>query len=213
MEEKNTSHLTFFGADLTYLCLFGIICAFIGWAAENTVRAISLGIVDSRFHILPFIPVYGVIPFAIQILIGDPNDIAPFGKKLFAKRNFGSVLMSNLLTILLIGGAVFFGELIVGNAWDFFFDVQLWNYLNQPFHVTRYAGLYSTLGAGLGAYFATKLIFHPFMKFCEKKGNRKIAIIISAILIPLLLLDGANFILQIVLNGEAPVYWSITLPR
>lgn len=212
MKNDQRSRLTFFGADFTYLCIFGILCAFAGWAAENTVRALTLGIIDSRFHVLPFIPIYGVIPFAVQILIGNPNDIAPFGKKLFSKRNFGTVVASNLLSVLLICAAVFFGELIVGNAWEALFGVELWNYANQPFHITQYAGLYSTIGAGLGAYLAMQLIFRPFMNFFEKKGNRTAAIVISAILIPLLLADGIHFILQIVLNGEAPVYWSITLP-
>ena len=47
--------LKIFGVEFVYLYLLGIGFAFVGWLAENTVKAVSDGIIDSRFHTLPFI--------------------------------------------------------------------------------------------------------------------------------------------------------------
>lgn len=103
-----------FGVELAYLYLFGIGTAFVGWLAENLARLFTQGIWDCRFHLLPFISPYALIPFAFQILLGDPDSIAFFGHKAFKKENKRTAVLSNLLCISLICGAVFAGELAVG---------------------------------------------------------------------------------------------------
>lgn len=57
------------------LCFFSIIFSAIGWIVENLSRLFAYGIIDNRFHILPFIGAYGLIPFAF-IAIGKPNEFS-----------------------------------------------------------------------------------------------------------------------------------------
>ena len=83
-----------------YLCVMGILMSFVGWVAENFARAVTQGILDARFHILPFISAYSLIVFAFYYLCGDPNDFKPFGRRIFRERTKKTVLLSNLLALL-----------------------------------------------------------------------------------------------------------------
>lgn len=75
-----------FGEEFVYLYMTGILTAFIGWIAENTVKLVSSGIVDSRFHLLPFISPYALIPIALHVMLKDPDNVCIFGKTLFRRR-------------------------------------------------------------------------------------------------------------------------------
>lgn len=199
------------GVEFVYIFLFGIGCAFIGWAAENTARLVTQGIVDSRFHILPLLPPYALIPFAFQILLGDPDDVAVFGRRLFKKKTLSSKILSNIVCFLLICAAVFFGELVTGNLWEKIFGVQLWNYSNIPLHVTQYTGLIPAVGYGTGAFLIFRLIYRPVIKLMQSKLNYGIAKVICLSLGTLMLLDAFCLVLSVGLTGESPVYWAVKL--
>lgn len=203
--------LKVFGVEFAYLYFLGIVMAFFGWVAENLVRFVTLGIIDSRFHVLPFIPVYGLIVFAVQILFGDTNDVAVFGKKIFKEQNRRNKILSNLICLLLMYFAVFFGELVVGNVWEAVSGVQLWNYNTLPLHVTQYAGLIPTLGYGTGAYLLARFCFCPAVRLLQRKANYKVILIIDCTLGVLLPVDELAMFLQIIIFQEAPVYWQIFL--
>lgn len=202
---------TVMGVEFVYVYLFGIMCAFMGWSAENAVRIITQGILDSRFHILPFLSPYAMIPFAYQILLGDPDDIAVFGRKLFKERNKKSIILSNVTCLLLMYMAVFLGELAVGNAWDELFGVQLWNYNSLPLHVTQYSGLIPALGYGTGAYIIFRFIYKPVMGLLRKKVSFKAAKAICFSLGVLIILDTLFMGVQIAVFNQPPVYWSVKL--
>lgn len=199
------------GVEFIYLYLFGIIIALFGWIVENTAKAISQGIIDSRFHILPFISPYGLIVFAFHILLKDPDDITIFGKKLFKEKTRKTKVYSNIISYVVICLFVFFGELVVGNMWDIFFGVKLWNYSEMPLHVTQYAGLIPTLGYGSGAYLIFKFLYKPILNLIRKKVKFTHAKIITLTLGVLIVLDTLFLIFQIIVFKQAPVYWSITL--
>ena len=105
----------------------------------------------------------------------------------------------------------FFGELIVGNLWKILFNVKLWDYRDLPFHVTRYAGLISTLGFSTGAYLIFKFIYMPVIKWLKKSISYKCARNISIVLGILILSDFLILIFQIGIFNRAPVYWKIYL--
>ncbi|MGN0765233.1 MAG: hypothetical protein ACI4MO_01950 [Christensenellales bacterium] len=201
--------LTIFGVEVVYLCVLGIATAFWGWLAENVVKVISSGVIDSRFHLLPFISPYALIVFAVHIVFGNPDKIAPFGKQIFHKDNLTSKICSNILVLATIYFFVFFGELIVGNLWEILFDVKLWNYSSSPLHVTQYAGLIPTIGYGTGAYLLFRFVYTPALNCLRKNMKHKTALIISCTLGVMIVIDTLIMILVTAITRQAPIYWSV----
>lgn len=186
----------------------GILMSLVGWIAENFARAVTQGILDARFHILPFISAYSLIVFAFYYLCGDPNDFRPFGRRIFREKTKKTVILSNLLALLFAFLFVFVAELFVGNLWDALFGVELWNYLNQPLHVTQYAGLIPTLGYGGGGFLLLKFVFLPLLRLLQARMSYKTALILTLTLGVLILLDTLRMIVLMGVLGEAPIYWS-----
>lgn len=203
--------LKIFGAEIAYLYLIGIIMAMLGWIAENTVKAINEGVIDSRYHTLPFISPYALVPFAMHICFGNADDIAFFGKKLFKQQTLKTKIASNILVFAITCSAVFLGELAVGNLWDAAFGVQLWNYSKLPLQVTQYAGLIPSLGYGAGAYLFFKFVQGPLLKLFRKRCPYKAALVIDCTLGVLIVLDTLAMVVNIMLFNEAPLLWKIKL--
>ena len=208
-EEKSEKRFKILGVELVYLYFFGIGVAFLGWFAENVMKLITHGVLDSKYHILPFISPYALIVLAFHIALGDPDDLVLFGKKIFKQRSKRSVILSNLFSFLLICAFVFLGELVVGNLWDILFGVSLWNYSGWPGELTQYTSLPSTFGFGLGAYLIFKLIYKPLLNLIRTKVSFKFAKIVTLTLGMLIILDTTFMIVHLAIFNEAPQYWSI----
>ena len=203
------------GVEFVYLYLFGIFVAFLGWVGENIPRAINpvVGVIDSRFHLLPFISPYLLISFAIHLVIGDPDDLSFFGKPLFKEKSLKSRVLSNVLCFVILCSGVFFGELVVGNLWEMLFGVQLWNYNGWPLTVTQYTSIVTTLGFGTAAYMIVRFVYKPAMHFIRTKVPFEVAKWICLTLGVLIVLDTVWMNVQMSIYGEAPIYWEIILPH
>ncbi len=202
--------LKIFGVEFVYLYFLGICMAMLGWILENVGRLVTYGVIDSRFHILPFISPYALIVFAFHLVLGNPDSITFFGHKMFKKDTLRTAVLSNLLTVVLFCFLTFFGELAIGNLWDKCFGVQLWDYSNQPLHVTPYAGLIPTLLYGVGCYVIFKLLYMPSLKAVRKHMPFNVARIICYTLGILIVLDTIRMMICIMAFGEAPMIWSIS---
>lgn len=198
-----------FRNDLPWLCFMGVIFASAGWIIENTAKLIGSGQIDCRFHLLPFISPYSLIPFALYSVLGNPNHLTCFGKPLFKTKTRKTVFLSNLLSFLFIAFTVFFGELLVGNLWDCLFGVELWNYDNHVTRVTKYTSLRSAFSFGIGGYLIFKLIFSPMLNFFKRKIPRKIAKIVGCTLLLIILLDTVFMGIHIAVFRRAPMYWTV----
>ena len=188
----------------------GIGMAMVGWIAENIAMIIFFGVIDSRFHILPFISPYALIIPAFYLAIGDPDDFTFFGLKLFKERSLRNTVLSNIVTIVFIFAAVFFGELATGSALEALFGVELWDYSAQPFAL-KYAGLIPMLGYGLMAYGILKLIYKPVLDLMQKKMNYKLAKVITLTLGVAIVLDTTFLLIYMGVTGVKPEYWMIRL--
>lgn len=208
---KEKKRLTVFGVEFVYLYLFGIGVACLGWIAENTVKIVSQGYFDCRFHLLPFISPYALIPFAFQILLGDPDRLTVFGHSLFKKDSVKNKAISNIVCLVLICSAVFAGELVIGVMWEALFGVQLWNYSNLPLQINKYAGLIPAIGYGGGAYLIFRFIYKPLLGLIRSKVNFGVAKVICCTLGVLIVLDTLIMAIQIVAFGQAPMYWQVHL--
>lgn len=210
-ELKEKKRLTVFGVEFVYLYLFGICLACFGWIAENVVKIITQGRFDCRFHLLPFISPYALIPFAFQILLGDPDNLTVFGRKLFKEDCRKNKILSNIVCAVLICAAVFLGELAIGSIWEAISGVQLWDYSGLPLQVNRYAGLLPAIGYGGGAYLIFKFIYKPLLGLMRRKVKFNVAKIICCTLGVLIVLDTLAMAIQIIVTGQAPMYWQVIL--
>lgn len=210
-ETARPKRLKIFGVEVVYLAILGIGMAMIGWIAENVVKAVSDGVIDSRFHTLPFISPYALVPFAFAIVFGNADDLALFGKKVFKNQSRKTKILSNIITYAIICFGVFVGEFVVGNAWDILFGVQLWNYSFLPLQVTKYAGLIPSLGYGTGAFLLFRFAYTPLLNLLRKKADFKKAKVFAIVIGSLIVLDTVVMGLHIAIAGEAPMLWRIYL--
>lgn len=205
---KQKKRFTVFGVEVVYLYLFGIGVAFLGWIVENAFKFAIGGWFDSRFHFLPFISPYAVLPLAFHIALGSPDDVRLFGWKIFKHRTTKTVILSNIISYFLMALFVFLGELAVGNLWKVMFDVELWNYSNLPLNVTQYTSIFTTLGFGLFAYAIFKFIYKPVLSLIRKKVNYNVAKWICLTLGVAIVLDTLRMIITMAVMGTAPNFWA-----
>lgn len=191
------------------LCFFAIIFSALGWLVENLSRLIAYGVIDNRFHFLPFIGVYGLIPFALAIL-GNPDELSLFGHKLFKKQTKGIKIANNIIYFCIICFAVCFGEIAVGTAYEKFAGVKLWDYSNKPFHFTDYTYLRSILGFGSGVYLISKFFFFPLYNRLLKKEEKEMTVFKYTY--GILLLDAIFMMIRTIATKEKTLYWTINIP-
>ena len=211
MEEKTTTFMTEFKKDFAYLGVMAIGLAFLGWAIENVLRLFAVGVLDCRYHLLPFISPYGIAAFVVYFFIGNPNDVAVFGKRLFKKKTTKSVVWSNIFCFLFPCLFIFLGELFVGHVWEWLFGVELWNYNEQPLHITKYTGLLPSVGGGAACFFAIKFLFYPVLNFLRRKMPKKLATWLCLTLGVAIVLDTAFISVYSAIFGNPPMYWSFWL--
>ncbi len=208
-KKGGTKRLMIYGVEFVYLYVLGICAAFLGWLAENVVHMIIVGNIDSRYHLLPFISPYALVVFAFHIAVGDMDRLTVFGHRVFKKDNIRTKVLSNAIILLLFCCLVFFGELAVGNLWDKCFGVQLWNYIDYPLHLTRYASVVTALEFGGGCYILFRFLYTPALKLVRGHMNFKAARIICCTLGIAIVLDTCWMMLCIMIFHSAPMYWSI----
>ncbi len=194
-----------FGVEVAYISLLSIAIAFLGWLLENSFRLFRNGVVDSRFNILPFIAPYMLLPFLFHIIFGDANHIRIF--KCFQKSDRKTVILSNVVSYLLLCLGVFVLEFIIGNMWDVFFGVTLWNYSKLPLNFTKFTSPITTFGFGFFAYVLLKFVMPPALRFLRSKVSFKTAKWVSLILGTLIILDTVRMGAFIIFTGEAPHLW------
>ena len=206
---KEEGRLKIFDVEFYYLWLLGILFAFVGFVGENTFKAFTDGYIDSRFHILPFIGCYALVPFAIYIALGSTDDLRLFGYEIFKNKDLKSKILSNILCFLIISTFVFLGELLIGNMWEYFFNVKLWDYSGMFLAITQYTCLFATVLYGGLAYLFFKFIFNPLLKLFKAKISYKAARIICLSLGSLLIIDELRLMITIMLTNSCPHFWKI----
>ena len=202
-------HTTYF----VYVALVMIIASFLGWIAENIVRAISLGVIDNRYQFLPFIAPYGLAVFAMYLALGTPNNFRFFGYKVFKVETINTKLISHIAYFLTTAVFVFAGELAIGWFYEATTGLHLWDYSNIPLHFTKYTGLIPALGYGFGAYALMAFLFTPLIKIFEKSVSYNVAFWITVTLGVIIVLDNINMIIITLVNKEKPIYWQLFLPN
>lgn len=195
------------GVEFVYLYYLAIPATFIGWLVETIAKIYQTGVAYT--HLIPFIAIYGLCVFGFHLLLGDPDDVAFFGRPLFKTKSRKSKVLSNIISLAAITAASFFGELIAGNGVEILFGVKLWDYSFQKYCFTQYVSLISTVGFGFGGYLAFRFLYMPALAYVRKNVKFRTAKIWNFTLGLLILADGLVFILQIIILRQAPNYMII----
>lgn len=191
------------------LSAFGVIIAMAGWVMENIGCLIAKGSIDCRFHFLPMIPEYALIPFAFDLLLGSADDISFFGKHVFKKKTKTTKVLSNILCLALICLAIFLGEEGVGNFMEMTNGAVLWDYTEMPMSFSKYTCGPSVFGLGIISYLIFKFIFPPVTKFFMKKAENTTFRRIFLTLDVLMIIDASIMIVTTMITGQGPLYWEI----
>lgn len=207
-EQKETSNVW---VRIAALSAFGVIVAMAGWVMENIGCIIAKGSIDCRFHFLPMIPEYALIPFAFDLLLGSADDLAPFGKHIFKKKTKRNKVFSNILCFAIICLAIYLGEEGVGNFMEMTNGAVLWDYTGMPLHFSKYTCVLSVFGLGAVSYLIFKFIFPPITRFFMKKAENPTFRKIFLTLDVLMIIDASIMIVTTMITGEGPLYWEIFL--
>lgn len=207
---QQKKHAGIYGYELAYLGVLAVITAFLGWLAENFGCLVFDGRIDSRYHILPLIPPYALIPVAAAVIFGDPDRWTFFGRRVFKKDTTATKILSNLCVLVICCAVVVVGEFCVGNLYETLFGEVLWNYSSQPLSFGKYNAIIPTVGYGGGAWLVMKFVYKPLMNIMRRKLRYKTAVIICAVVLPLMLADAAAMLIQTATVG-APMYWRLDI--
>lgn len=214
-EERDTGnaekkHLKIHKTEIVYIFLIAVGAAFLGWIIENIVRMISVGIIDNRYHVLPFIAPYGFAIFAMYIMLETPDDVSFFGIKIFKKPHKWQKFLNHIVYIAIVSGFVFAGELLVGSFYEWVTGLSLWDYSDLPLHFTKYAGLIPALGYGIMAYIMM-LFFKPCVNFLKKHFTYKTCLIVAWVMSTLVICDNIIMIIMTLVTDCKPIYWQICI--
>lgn len=191
------------------LSAFGVIIAMAGWVMENIGCIIAKGAIDCRFHFLPMIPEYALIPFAFDLLLGSADDLAIFGKHIFKKKTKLNKVFSNILCLVIICLAIYLGEEGVGNFMEMTNGAVLWDYTEMPTAFSKYTCALSVFGLGILSYLIFKFIFplvtNYFMKKAQNPTFRRVFLTLDVLMI----IDASIMIVTTMITGEGPLYWEI----
>lgn len=185
-----------------------IVVSFLGFCIENIWMAATVGVINNRNMILPFLWGYGLAIFAIYFLFGTPEN-----PKLFTRTiNIASRPLSVLYYFAIAFSCVCIGEIILGYAIEWGCDIIWWDYSVLPLHITRYTSVpTSSAFAALITVFMT-FIFKPMLRFFEKMDPR-VTGGIASVLTVLLALDMINSLIYMINNADTLKLWSITVGK
>ena len=137
--------------------------------------------------------------------------------KSFVRKGF---FKNRLMTLSLVGGFVLqwgvvgfsFMNLLFKtakvNIWEWCFGVELWNYNEQPLHITKYSGVLPAVGGGTACFFAIRFLFFPIFKWLKEKMPKKLALWLCCTLGTVIVLDTAFISVYSGIFGVPPMYWS-----
>ncbi len=186
------------------LILIIILVSFLGFLVENFFISFSIGVIDNRNMVLPFLLGYGLAILTIYKLFGTPHSPMFFGKNVV----IGSSFISSLYYFLIAFLCVSIGELILGHMIEWSCDIVWWNYTALPLHITKYTSIpTSTIFAMLITVFM-KYFFDPLLNNFSKMNYQTLSILAISLIV-LLSLDFINSGIYMFRNHHTLRLWRI----
>lgn len=144
--------------------------AFLGWCAEVSFAALTLGrFVNRGFLNSPMCPIYGFGALIVLYCLVPLQDNMPL---LF----LGSVLLTSVL------------ELLTGQLLEKLFHQRWWDYSDKPFHLGRYVCLEFSLMWGVACVIVVKAL-HPLIRLGVFLIPRTLSLLLLGILCAITVVD------------------------
>lgn len=201
-----------FGVRVSSLLLNCYLASFLGWCVENAFRGISIGVLDDRHQLLPFLGAYGFGMFVLFAAFGTPSAMRFFGVRILPDETKKNRVLRSFVYCAVVFAIILLGEMGVGLAFEKLFGIQAWNYTNIPLHVTRYTSIPTTAGFTAMIYTVMEFIF-PRLTDLFDKIPEKIAVRIAVVLGAMIAADYLVMLISGAVTGSFPSYWRIELPR
>ncbi len=182
------------------------LIAFGGFCFENLFVAVTLGYIDNKNMVLPFLLGYGMAVAAIYLLFGLPTRPLCFGREL-KKRHTALHLLTYFCIVFLVVSA---GELAIGTFVEEVCDVTWWDYSGIPLHLTKFVSVPTSTAFSVLMMLLVQFVYHPLYQKAQRLP-KKLLYPLSALLLVLMVADCTFSGIRMYLTGDFMVLWRIDL--
>ena len=188
------------------LCMMVAVVAFLGFVVENVFMAITAGCIDNRSMYFPFLLGYGIGIVLIYLIMGTPDELHIFGKKIVIESKAKRILLYLLEAMILVS----VGEIVIGTVVENVCGFEWWNYSSYPLHITKYTSVpTSFLFASLITLFMN-FVFSPLLKFFEG-WNETVLKVVAIVLMIIMIGDFLYAAYQMYQTNWLLIRWRIIL--
>lgn len=168
--------------DIFSLCLVGAFVSFLGYTVENLWLGLTMGYMDNRNTVFPFLLGYGLTVVGMYYVLGTPRDFAVCGFSVAAPNQTVEIFLYSAAVMLCVS----LGEIVLGTCVEKLCGIVWWDYTNLPLHFTKYTSLFTTLGFTVMIVLFMDNVFVPMKNWFAKLDVRLLiptAVIVSVIMI------------------------------
>ncbi len=191
---------------LAAMCWMVAVISFGGFCFENAFVALTLGYIDNKNMVLPFLLGYGLAVVALYLVFGTPTEPRFFRKELSCK--------NTVLKLAYYFSAVFLcisvGEIVIGVFVERVCDVTWWDYSGIPLHVTKFTSVPTGIGFTLPIMLLMHFCFEPLCRRFERLP-KKVLYPVAAVSMVLLFADCIFSGVRMYLTHDFLIIWRIDL--
>ncbi|MBQ8625988.1 MAG: putative ABC transporter permease, partial [Agathobacter sp.] len=161
---------------------------------------------DNRSMYFPFLLGYGIGIVLIYLIMGTPDELHIFGKKIVIESKAKRILLYLLEDMILVS----VGEIVIGTVVENVCGFEWWNYSSYPLHITKYTSVpTSFLFASLITIFMN-FGFSPLLKFFEG-WNETVLKVVAIVLMIIMIGDFLYAAYQMYQTNWLLIRWRIIL--
>lgn len=186
------------------LILVLVVVSFLGFCVENIFISLSVGFMDNRNMVLPFLWGYGLSILALWLIFGTPNAPRFFSKRLIfssARRAAAFYFVASFICVCI-------GEVILGHIIEYTCDIIWWDYTRIPLHITRYTSVPTSFAFASMITVFMKYFFMPLMEIFSKM-NPQVLRVLAICGFLALSVDMINSLIYMVNNHDVLKIWRI----
>ena len=193
-----------------YYALFIIVVftSFLGFLVENIWLVLTLGVIDNRGMLFPFLLGYGFAVIAIYFLFGTPDAPRFILKKITRLKTWQRRLIYYFAVTIVIS----IGEGALGMLVEYFCGFIWWDYTNLPLNIGRYVSIPTSAAFSLIILIFMDRIFTPMYNRClaiNPKILKGIALVFSV----MFLVDNIYSTIYMFKNSSTVKRWEIKLVK
>lgn len=187
------------------LILVMVVVSLIGFCVENVFISFSVGYMNNRNMVLPFLWGYGLGILALLLLFGTPDAPRFISKEL----NFASPIGGIVYYFCVSFVCVSLGEMILGHLIEYTCDIIWWDYTRLPLSITKYTSVPTSLGFASLITVFMKHCFEPLISAFSRMNPQALRVLAICFVVALSI-DMLNSLLYMITNHNTLEIWRIT---